>query len=255
MPSSSSSSADSPANLYHYPQYQLLVFAKSPILGTAKTRLQPILPPEFSLELHRQLVSTVLRQWSDAAVCPIACWVAGDKVIFSEDIIVKALPDLHELPIYVQKGNDLGERLAHAIAASFSCGSYQDEKIDTKKNKQVDGVLVVGTDCPFIDKDYLKVASEKLIQYDVVIGPADDGGYVLLGLKAPSSVLFKGINWGSSSVFDDTLAIIKKQGLSYYKLPVLSDIDHPEDLEKLRKHGGFSDLLHQADELISRYKT
>lgn len=242
---------------YAYPQYRLLVFAKSPILGTAKTRLQPMLPKQFSLALHCQLLKTILKQWSDSAICPIDCWVAGDENIFKEKIINDELLNLQALPLYQQRGSDLGERLTYGIKASFADSSSHPKissSIDEQMYERTLGVFVVGSDCPFLSAEYLQIACSRLAQYDVVIGPADDGGYVLLGLKEPNAELFKDIEWGGCSVFEATLSKVREFNLSYYVLPTLSDIDHPQDLVKLCEHEAFSDLLAQADKLIGHNK-
>jgi hypothetical protein len=228
-------------NNYAYPHYRLLVFAKSPILGTAKTRLQPLLPKEFSLALHCQLLKTVLKQWSESVICPIECWIAGDESVFKAQIINDATANLKTLSIYQQQGQDLGERLAHAIEATFN---------DAQKQKNIEGVFVVGSDCPFINAEYLLDACVKLEKYDAVIGPADDGGYVLLGLKVPNTKLFKDIEWGKSCVYEQTLTRLREFNLNYFELPSLPDIDHPEDLVKLKGHADFSHLLAQAEQLI-----
>ena len=152
------------------------------------------------------------------------------------------LPTVQALPLYQQKGCDLGERLAHAIKASFT---------DSSHSKTTAGVFVVGTDCPSLSAQYLQTACSMLEQYDAVIGPADDGGYVLLGLKIPNAGLFKDIEWGGSAVFDATLSRLHEFNLSYYALPSLSDIDHPQDLVKLKGHAAFSGLLAQAEQLLT----
>lgn len=197
------------------------------------------------MALHCQLVKTVLKQWSESAICPIDCWIAGDENTYIEKIINDDLPNLQALPLYQQRGSDLGERITHAIKASFA---------DSCHSKTTAGVIVVGTDCPSLGAEYLQTACSKLAQYDVVIGPADDGGYVLLGLKIPNAGLFKDIEWGESSVFKATLSRLREFNLSYYELPSLSDIDHPQDLVKLKQHEAFSDLLAQADELIGHQR-
>jgi rSAM/selenodomain-associated transferase 1 len=247
--------ADTLKHHYTYPQYRLLVFAKSPVLGAAKTRLQPLLPKEFSLALHCQLLKTVLKQWSESAICPIDCWIAGDEDTFVEKIINDDALNLPTLPIYQQKGQDLGERLAHGIEATFSDVNHNKttSNIDKKKYENVKGVFVVGTDCPSLDAQYLQTACLRLQQYDAVIGPADDGGYVLLGIKIPNAKLFKDIDWGGSSVFEQTLSRLREFNLSYFVLPPLPDIDHPQDLSTLRDHEAFSHLLVQADKLIGHH--
>ncbi len=99
------------------------------------------------------------------------------------------------------------------------------------------GVILVGGDCPFIDEDYIESAILALKKHDVVIGPANDGGYVLLGLSQDTPQLFENIDWGTESVFEATLNIVEREKLSYKVLPALSDIDRPEDLKQLdQKH-------------------
>jgi rSAM/selenodomain-associated transferase 1 len=247
---------DSSNKHYAYPQYRLLVFAKSPILGAAKTRMQPLLPKEFSLALHCQLLKTVLTQWSEPAICPIDCWIAGDEATFIEKIIKVDMPNLKTLPLFQQRGCDLGERLSCAIATTFADNSHSNTTANkaVQAHKNIQGVFVVGTDCPSLSAEYLKIACSMLAHYDAVIGPAEDGGYVLLGLKAPNAELFKGIEWGGSSVLGQTLSKLRDFNLSYFELPALADIDHPEDLVMLQKHHAFNDLLAQAAELIGRHR-
>ncbi len=233
---------------YAYPHYRLVVFAKAPVLGFAKTRLQPQLPQAFSLALHSRLTAVALNQWSQSNICPIECWIAGDKQVFSEKILGCNPSDLTNLAVYQQAEGSLGERLINAINCSFSNDTSSHQK---QKSQDIQGVFVVGTDCPFIDKSYLLMACEALAKHDVVIGPADDGGYVLLGLKVPNESLFTDIRWGESSVFASTIAKLKSSKLSYFELPSLSDIDQPQDLAKLKVHGEFDDLLEQANTLTN----
>ncbi|MGH1486196.1 MAG: TIGR04282 family arsenosugar biosynthesis glycosyltransferase [Cellvibrionaceae bacterium] len=212
--------------MYNFPDTRLLVFSKSPEKTRVKTRMQPVYSQDFSVSLHKQLVNHCLSLWAASAVCPIDLWLAGSELIFKE-----ALPSLSTLPVYQQQGNDLGERMCSAAKMTL---------------KESEAVLLVGTDCPFIDEDYLISACESLQQYDLVISPATDGGYVLLGFKQLSTTLFNNINWGSSEVFQQTLVAINKAGLSYKQLPTLSDIDRPEDIELLTAINGFEDLLTQC---------
>ena len=249
---------NSPLKHYVYPQYRLLVFAKAPVLGAAKTRMQPLLPPEFSLALHVQLLKTVLAQWTEAAVCPIDCWIAGDEAPFIETIIKVSVPYLKTRPLYQQRGCNLGERLSRAIETTFVHASHSGTTTDATTDatiparKDVEGVFVVGTDCPALSAQYLETACLMLTQYDAVIGPAEDGGYVLLGLKAPNSALFEDIEWGGNLVLEQTLSKIRQLNLSYFEMPTLADIDHPEDLIKLQGLEAFSDLLATAQALAGQ---
>jgi rSAM/selenodomain-associated transferase 1 len=209
--------------MFHYPNTRLLVFSKSPQLGCVKTRMQPTLPINFSIDLHKSLINYCLSEWLKSNVCPIDCWVAGDMSIFQETFSHKNLDTL-----YQQEGQDLGERMFYAADSALINN---------------EAVILVGTDCPFIDVDYLLSACKALKSHDVVIGPAEDGGYVLLGLKVAARSLFDGISWGQPSVFEDTIKAINALGLSSLCLPRLSDIDYPEDLKHLSRLAYFHPLL------------
>jgi len=202
--------------MHQFPNIHLNVFAKAPALGTVKTRLQPTHPPAFSLQLHCALVDYCLTTWQASNVCPLQLWLAGDQTLFSD-----LLPQWQGLALKAQQGRDLGERLFYSAKASF-------------ENNKTQGVLLVGTDCPFIDAAYLNAACAMMSKYDVVIGPAQDGGYVLLGMSQPTPELFNNIDWGSDRVFAQSLSAIKSMGLTYFELPVLNDIDRPEDLKYLQ---------------------
>lgn len=205
--------------------YQLLVFTKAPVLGQAKTRMQPQLPAEFSLALHTQLVNYVLSNWSQANICPLTLYLAGESSLFAE-----VFPQWQSLPLRLQQGRELGERM------------YLAAKEQLEKNQ---AVILVGTDCPFIDGAYLNKACKALAEHDVVIGPASDGGYVLLAFKSCYKELFEGIAWGSESVFAETCKKIENLNLDYTLLPELDDIDRPEDLPELKPLSDFRGLLNQ----------
>jgi rSAM/selenodomain-associated transferase 1 len=115
-----------------------------------------------------------------------------------------------------QKGSNLGERLIHAFRTVFDYGA--------------DGVVVIATDVPDISSHIIKQAIDSLNDHDIVIGPAPDGGYYLLGMNRLYVELFHDIDWGSNRVLEETLAIIRSLGLSTFILPGLLDIDTKEDL-------------------------
>jgi len=122
-----------------------------------------------------------------------------------------------------QQGSCLGEKLANSIEYCFARGYEQ--------------LIVIGADCPEIDRSHLTSAFESLDKHDVVIGPAMDGGYDLLGLKRPHAQLFHGIEWGGPLVFRQTAAIAKRHGLRLKSLDQLPDVDYPEDLIHCRRVG------------------
>lgn len=209
--------------------YALVVMSKSPVLGTVKTRMQPYLSVEQSVELHTQLTQYCLQHWIKADFFSVQLWVGGDIELFKARVLSNniAIP-IDGQHVFQQVEGDLGLRMSYAI--------------NTSLKNYPDGVFVVGTDCPFIDVSYFRKAIEALENYDVVIGPASDGGYVLIGMKADYPFLFENIEWGTSSVYRQTKVAIEKNGLTCFSLPVLSDIDCPEDLKKLVAIDAFSFL-------------
>ena len=201
----------------HYPDTQLLMMAKVPRAGYVKTRMQPQLTPDQSMQLHTALVQQCLQQWYDAQLCELTVWVGGDPACFQQHF-----PCWQFLPHHTQPKGDLGQRMLFAIQQSLMASSVNKE-------------IIVGADCPFIDAAYLEQAITALDHHDVVIGPAADGGYVLLAMKTPHVALFKHIEWGSANVFAKTEAQLIAEELSFQVLPTLHDIDYVDDLSLLDK--------------------
>lgn len=123
-------------------------------------------------------------------------------------------------PIFTpQCAGDLGERLSGAASSALSAGAAK--------------VVLIGTDCPGISEDILAAAFASLEDDDLVLGPATDGGYYLLGLRQMAPQLFVGIPWSTDAVLRDTLDIARSLHLRVHLLPALPDIDRPEDLIQL----------------------
>ena len=186
----------------------VLVFQKNAILGKVKTRLAAGLGETQALEIYRQLLDKTylaLRNF------PVPIWT------YFSDFIPEnpAYPAGNRM---VQVGQDLGERMKNAFAENFELG--------------IEKVVLIGTDCPSLEGIHLSQAFEALDQYDLVIGPARDGGYYLIGMKRRADFLFEGITWSSELVLSQTLALAAEQGLQTSLLPVLEDIDTLEDWER-----------------------
>jgi uncharacterized protein len=202
-----------------YSNYRLLVMTKGPELGRVKTRMQPYLTPQQSLALHLALINNTATKWQQDNICPMHLWVDG-----VQQLLFEAIPILGKLPCFVQCAGDLGDKMYRAVVATLSSSS-------------IDGVILLGTDCPFINKDYLQSALTALhTGDDAIIGPAADGGYVLLGIKQPEPSLFENINWGSNTVLSTTIERLDALTWKYRQLPTLRDIDRPEDLLWLDNH-------------------
>lgn len=194
----------------------LIVFTRYPEPGKAKTRLIPVLGEEGASNLHRQMTEHTLSQvrelQSDRATRVEVYFTGGDQQLMEDwlgaDIIYQA-----------QGEGDLGQRMKSAFQTAFAAG--------------MEGVAIVGTDCPDLDVKIMAQAFEQLNGHDLVLGPAMDGGYYLIGLRRVIPELFMGINWGTSEVREKTVAIAISLGLSVAFLPLLADIDRPEDLAKV----------------------
>ncbi|MCG6940895.1 MAG: TIGR04282 family arsenosugar biosynthesis glycosyltransferase [Thiohalocapsa sp.] len=193
---------------------RLLVFTRAPVPGQVKTRLIPALGADAAADLHRRLTEQCLRQLCAPPLVPMELWVTPDAGHPFFTALAKRWP----LTLQVQQGRDLGERLHHAARAALT---------------RADAVILLGTDCPALDRAYLVRAIARLAGADAVLGPAHDGGYVLLGLRRTDPSLFEGIPWGGDRVAAVTRSRLGGLGWRWSELPALPDIDRPEDLVHL----------------------
>lgn len=192
----------------------LIVFTRYPEPGKAKTRLIPALGETGAAELHRQMAEHTLNQVrelrSQDAVTIAVRFTGGDLSQMSAWLGA----DLEYCP---QGDGDLGDRLSQAFVSAFERGFRS--------------VVIIGTDCPELDKSVLITAFQQLQEHDVVLGAAADGGYYLIGLRRHYPELFQGIPWSSDRVFAQTCTIAQQLGLQVSpNLPMLRDVDYPEDL-------------------------
>ena len=198
---------------YKYRDSRIVIFAKAPIKGQVKTRLASSLTAEQALELHCALVAYQLKKIRSYQIAPIELWVSGNP----DDPLFTSLCAAEE--IYQQQGRNLGQRMSNAVNSALTRGNR---------------VVIVGTDCTGIDAEYLCQALGSLENArDVVLGPAEDGGYVLIGLAKQQETLFRDIAWGEASVLQETVDKINALGLCYELLDTRWDIDRPEDLARL----------------------
>ena len=206
---------------YPYPGYRIVQFAKAPELGKVKTRLQPLLGADRCLALHRRLVEHCFGTLHRAAVAPVQLAVAGSDNSFFQQLAAETAT-----PVTRQYGCDLGERMLNAANENL---------------QRADGALIVGSDCPFFSADYLYRACRALAGgADCVLGPADDGGYVLIGLRRTAPSLFAGVPWGTEQVLAVTRQRLRELGWQWSELEPLADIDRPRDLQQLRQVWGDS---------------
>ena len=191
------------------------IFTKAPIEGFCKTRLGAGIGAKNATVLHAKMVAYTLSRVSNIEIDNvIQLWCKPDVTHnFFQELISK-----HNIESYQQEGNSLGDIMAHASRNAFDSG-YK-------------ATLQIGTDCPDLDESYLMQVIEKLASYDIVIGPATDGGYVLLAQKRYYPEMFNNIEWGTSLVLTKLIHNIEDIGLSYILLSPLNDIDTIDDLQR-----------------------
>lgn len=184
-------------------------------MGRVKTRLQPAIDEERALGLYRAMLQRIVATITASGLAEMDLWVSSNP---SNEYFLTLC---NKKDIYLQKGSDLGEKMEQAAR-------------EILQRQALDSLLIVGSDCPALDAHYLDAALAALAAgNDVVIGPAEDGGYVLVGLRRPLPVLFEGIEWGTERVLQQTLEQIRCSGLTHQLLPPLWDVDTPQDLERL----------------------
>ena len=202
----------------------VVVFARAPVPGAAKTRLIPVLGAERAATLQQVFIERALTTAREAAVGPVELWCAPSALH-----PLWTSPTLrHGVDAVSQCDGDLGARMQHAAAATLAANSR---------------VIIIGTDCPALTADDIRRAAAMLDAHlDAVLIPAEDGGYVLLGLKWWNTRLFSDIAWGSSEVVKTTRTRLAELQWRWRELPPSWDVDRPPDFERLRASGLIPDL-------------
>ena len=224
----------------------LLVFAKSPIVGTVKTRMQPTLSKAGCLNLHKALVRHTLSKIRRLKP-------EIEKSLFLTGSLVEAYQHAIELGvtrdilIEVQVGQQLGERMINALERKFNAGFHR--------------VIFIGTDSPLLRTGEIESAIEALSEYEVVIGPATDGGYYLIGFSANIPCILRGVTWGTPLVYQETLELMQRHEVSWKCLANGFDVDTFEDLKNLylvmKRTSGVidGDLEQELFEVVSKLVT
>lgn len=198
-----------------YPQARILLFCKPPIPGQAKTRLIPALGAQGAADLHAELARAMLARAVRSELAPVELWASA----VPEHAFFQRLRADFECALSTQHGGDLGARMAHALETTLADAEF---------------VVLIGTDCPVLDEQYLAQACAALANgADVVLGPAEDGGYVLIGLRRFDPAVFAGVSWGTPAVLEQTRQRCAGLAWSGVELKTLWDIDRPEDLATL----------------------
>jgi rSAM/selenodomain-associated transferase 1 len=200
---------------------RIVIFAKAPVPGKAKTRLAPALGEAGAAELaHRMLLDS----WRQAKAVHVADAELCVDPAPSDDEWQGLLPP-GAAPLSSQGKGDLGQRLACAAARVIAGGER---------------VILIGTDCPGLTTRRLTEACRDLESHDAVIHPTFDGGYALLGLRRFAPSIFSGIEWSTASVANATMARIRALGWSLHLGETLRDIDEPADLDAIAPPGEVS---------------
>lgn len=195
---------------YKYPDAVVLVFAKAPVAGEVNTRLIPDIGIEAATALQSELILSRLKSLDEIKLCATQLWCSPDV---SHSFFLNCQKQ-YNIKLNEQSGNDLGVRMSLAIKESL------------QKFKHV---VLIGTDAPSLTIAHIETAIKQLANNDVVIAPAEDGGYVLIGMSQHCDDVFQKVEWGSDAVLDITLEKIRKNNLTSFDLELCWDIDRVED--------------------------
>jgi uncharacterized protein len=199
----------------------IAILAKAPLPGLAKTRLAPVLGADGAANLQARFIAHAVATARLAAVGPVTLWTSPDR----HHPLFRTIADELGVALAVQPEGGLGARMIAALAAASG------------------PAIVVGTDCPALTAEHLRVAARVLVDgIDAVIIPVDDGGYGLIGMQRPQPALFEGITWSTPSVMAETRRCLSRLGLSWREPARLWDVDRPADLDRLAS-AGLADLM------------
>ncbi|MDQ3046038.1 MAG: TIGR04282 family arsenosugar biosynthesis glycosyltransferase [Bacteroidota bacterium] len=195
------------------PGNALIIFQKNIEKGKVKTRLAETIGEDKALEVFTFLVNYTYE---------VATGTDAQKFLFLSERVDPVKKDSCNNYIFLkQEGENLGERMFNAFKLTFAAG--------------FENVIIIGTDCHLLTAEILNSAFKHLKESDYVIGPAEDGGYYLLGMKNPDKTLFENKQWSTESVFQNTLQDITIQGKTAFLLPILTDVDTEKDLGVLKQ--------------------
>lgn len=187
----------------------LLILTRNPELGKCKTRLAATVGDSAALEIYQFLLNHTVSLTKDLSVNK---WVFYSEEIWEDDIW-----DNHLYQKKMQVGKDLGERMLNAFKEGFQAG--------------FDKVIIIGSDMYHLAQRDLEVAFHQLKNHDYVVGPAEDGGYYLLGMKQLNKKLFQNKAWGTETVLASTLKDMK--GANIALLDERNDVDYYEDIKDI----------------------
>jgi len=203
------------------PEAAIAVFAKAPVPGEVKTRLAGVLGADAAASLHAGLVRHALATAVHARLGPVSLWCMPD----STHSFFERCATEFGVRLETQQGADLGERMARAF------------------ERESAPLLVIGADCPALTTRHLADAAASLRDADAVLVPAEDGGYVLVGLARPVRGLFEEIPWGTAGVMARTRERLERARARWVELGPLWDVDRPDDYARLQREGLLAEVL------------
>ena len=200
-----------------YRNASILLFARSPVLGMVKTRLSKALTKLEILSLYESMFEHIICLLDKSNLAEIQLWL--DVELSAKNKVIPDLPA--SFTLRQQVSGNLGEKMSFAIRQTLNF-------------ENSDSAIIIGVDCPALSSDYL----DRALQYlqdgvALVLGPAEDGGYVLIGMNGNYPEIFEDISWGTSNVLKETIVKAEQIGLDYFCLEPLWDVDRPDDLVRL----------------------
>ena len=195
----------------------VVIFAKAPLPGLAKTRLIPVLGAQGAARAQRRFTQNTLRLAAAADTGPVTLWCAPD----ADQLFFRALHRAGGVALQSQCDGDLGARMQHACAHHFA--SRLDQPL-----------LLIGTDCAVLAPGHLQAVARALEQHEVVIVPAEDGGYVLIGMRRLIPEVFERIDWSTPQVLTQTRERLTQAGVEWLEMRTLWDVDEPADWQRLQ---------------------
>lgn len=196
------------------PKEKLIIFVKNEELGKTKTRLAADIGDQQALSVYQKLLEWTFKQTNDLKITK-EVWYSG--FIPENDIWERG-----DYRKRLQSGEDLGKRMSGAFQQTF-------------EEEEFEKAVIIGSDCAELTSGIIQSAFKKLDTHELVIGPAEDGGYYLLGMRAFHPQVFEEIEWGTESVFNETVEIIKESGASFARLEELNDVDTLKDWERVKE--------------------
>lgn len=198
---------------------RVLIFARAPVAGGVKTRLIPLLGDHGAAALYRSLVGRALTVARESGVGPVELWCAPT----TDDDFFATCRDRFNATLHRQCEGDLGARMLNAFEDALTRSRH---------------VLLTGSDCPSLTAADLRAAASALREgRDAVFCPAEDGGYVLVGLSQAMPALFDAMTWGTPTVMEETRQRLRNLGWRWHELPVHWDVDRPQDYQRLVREG------------------